>query len=385
MEKEYAFLDEYGSYGFNFDTEGNTTHFIITAIVIPESKIRELEDNTESIRKNYFNPGEMKSKSIGGNHQRRMRILSEISKLDFNYCSIVIDKRELLSVNPGCIHKKSFYKFLNNRLYRELKNTYHSLQMVTDNIGTKEFMSEFKKYVFDRTEKTLFDTFDFGFDDSKNNILIQLADIICGTLSYIYQPDKQCGESRKYKKILSKKQFILDYWPIKYESYIFQSDIDNKYNAIIKQLSLQRVNSFISLNENSDNDVIIEQLRVAKYLRFCMIDLPDSKYVPTKVLINILSSNGKKLSSHYLRTKIIAKLRDQGVIISSSTQGGYKLPENESELYSFINHGTTVVIPMLRRIKICRDSVKMATNGELDVIDHNEYQVLKNIFDDLEE
>jgi hypothetical protein len=82
----------------------------------------------------------------------------------------------------------------------------------------------------------------------------------------------------------------------------------------------------------------------------------------------------------HFRTKIIAKLRDENVIISSSPKG-YKLPSKEEELYDFINHGTTIIMPMLARLKKCRDIIKMETLGELDLFNNSEYKELRRYFE----
>lgn len=34
MSSKYAFIDEFGSFGFKFEDEGCSTHFIITAIIV---------------------------------------------------------------------------------------------------------------------------------------------------------------------------------------------------------------------------------------------------------------------------------------------------------------------------------------------------------------
>ncbi|HBA04665.1 MAG TPA: hypothetical protein DCW51_12410 [Clostridium sp.] len=72
-------------------------------------------------------------------------------------------------------------------------------------------------------------------------------------------------------------------------------------------------------------------------------------------------------------------MRDNDVIISSSSKG-YKLPAKKEELYDFINHGTTIIIPMLARLKKCRDIVKLETMGELDLFDNSEYNELMKYF-----
>ena len=111
-------------------------------------------------------------------------------------------------------------------------------------------------------------------------------------------------------------------------------------------------------------------------------DLRD--YIPTRELKKQLEyTEYADISTQTFRTKIIGKLRDSGVIISgSSAKKGYKIPAKESELFDFINHGTMIIMPMLERLKKCRDLVKLGTANELDLFDKTEYSSLKKYFDD---
>ena len=105
------------------------------------------------------------------------------------------------------------------------------------------------------------------------------------------------------------------------------------------------------------------------------------KYIPTKELINQLTyASDEKMSTSTFRLKVICKLRDAGVIIASS-QKGYKIPTKEAELYDFIDHGVQVVLPMLERLKKCRNIVKLSTKGHLDLLQHDEYRDIKRFFD----
>ena len=89
------------------------------------------------------------------------------------------------------------------------------------------------------------------------------------------------------------------------------------------------------------------------------------------------------MSTQAFRTKIIGGLRDKGVIISgSSAKKGYKIPSNTNELYDFINHGTSIIIPMLERLKKCRDIIKLGTLNQVDLFEKTEYAALKKYFDD---
>lgn len=87
------------------------------------------------------------------------------------------------------------------------------------------------------------------------------------------------------------------------------------------------------------------------------------------------------MTIHVFRAKIIAKLRDSGVIISSSPDG-YKIPSSEKELNDFINRGITIILPMLSRLKKCNDIIKLGTSGNVDLFQKTEYQILANMFQD---
>lgn len=39
MERVYAFTDEYGSHGWDLNNPSVSTHFIITAVIVEESKV----------------------------------------------------------------------------------------------------------------------------------------------------------------------------------------------------------------------------------------------------------------------------------------------------------------------------------------------------------
>ncbi len=49
--KKYAFVDEFGAFGFDFDKAGCSTHFIVSAIVVDEKDLQFVADKVEEIRK----------------------------------------------------------------------------------------------------------------------------------------------------------------------------------------------------------------------------------------------------------------------------------------------------------------------------------------------
>jgi len=99
------------------------------------------------------------------------------------------------------------------------------------------------------------------------------------------------------------------------------------------------------------------------------------------LIAHIEGRRGSIPSLHYFQTRVIAPLRDAGVIIASSTKG-YKIPSCEQDLYDFVNHSNTIIQPLLSRIGKCRDRIRLATDGSIDILDREEYANLKQLLVD---
>ena len=385
MERIYAFTDESGAFGWDLDNPNVSTHFVITAIIVKENNLNELHEEVEKIRKKYFQTGEMKSSSVGKKHLRRKRILADLLPLHFSIFCIVFDKRQMVSFN-GLKYKPSFYKFMNNIVHKELRRAFAKLTIVADEIGGSEYMQSFSKYVYERQDiPSLFGDTNFSFENSKNDVLIQLADFICGTIACEYDEHRKTSETPNFQKMLYKKITRVELYPKNYMTYtVNTSALAEEYDEAIATLCFKQAVDFIKIHENDDDEEVQAQIVVLEYLlfRFMNNDLRD--YISTKELKKQLSNTTFcNISTQTFRTRIIAKLRDNNVIISSSSaKKGYKIPSKKSELFDFINHGTTIIIPMLERLKKCRDLVKLGTQNELDLFNKTEYSSLKKYFDD---
>lgn len=82
----------------------------------------------------------------------------------------------------------------------------------------------------------------------------------------------------------------------------------------------------------------------------------------------------------WLRSTVIAQLRDAGVLISSSPQG-YKVPVAIADVSDFVAVTDTVVHPMLNRIARARDAVLLVTQGRVDVLAGDRLSLLRAAVD----
>ena len=384
MNTKYAFTDEFGGHGYNFENEGCSTHFIVSAIIVDEKDIHEVNDAVQKIRDKYFPNGEIKSSKIGKDHRKRIAILNELKPLPFKIFVLVCDKRKIYE-QSGLRFKPRFYEFINNLVYKELRTNFSNLVITADEIGENDFLKEFAKYIRKReVPLSLFDNSLFRFEKSNDSAIIQVADIVSGSLAYSYDEHKKIkANGNNYKALLDSKLLAIKEFPKTFESFnIAQNDIDPRYNAKIAEICYRRAQAFILNHKGYEDIEVKQQIAVLEYLLFRFMNKSPRRYIPTRELIAQLEHLGyEKLSIQSFRTKIIAKLRDNDFIISSSSYG-YKIPSSEAELVDFINHGKTIILPMLSRLKKCNDIIKLGTMGEIDLFQRAEYQVLANMFNE---
>lgn len=343
-----------------------------------------LEIQVEEIRKKHFQTGEIKSNKVATNYKRRIQVLNELCALNFQIYAVVVDKKRLYS--EGFRHKASFYKFMNGLLYQELYKTLPNLSLVVDEHGGNDYMLSFKKYVHKTHVSDLFDGAEFSLDDSKGQKLIQVADFFAGTLGYCFDESKKGEHSDKFLEIIKPHLSGISHYPSYEVSLQANDDSEVHFDSRIAETSLSAALNFVKkkrISDQTDKD----QVNLVRLLMLYQSSYKGRSFISTKELINHLQAGrDKEISEQYFRTKIIAKVRDAGVLIASNSSGarkGYKLPSSANDLYKFINHSNSVVIPMLKRVKSVMEIIKLATGNELDLLAKPEYAKMQSIISKL--
>lgn len=337
---QYAFCDEFGAFGFTFEKPNVSIHFIITAIIVNDSDMPALRDSVEAVRKKHFQTGEMKSSHLKNNHARIRKLLDDLMPLPFNIYYLVVDKRKIYE-QSGLRIKTSFYKFLNQMAYNALQKSFQKLTIVADETGSNEFMQSFSEYIKDHNPVlSLFDEFNFRFNKSEHGVLVQLADIMSGCLAFCYDENKKSkAEGSNYKTYLGKKIIGIQEFPRDPVTFRVEDQInfDSRVDATVANLCFRKALAFKQEFENRDADENSKmQIAVLDYLLFRFMNNSVRRYISTQELQNDLERKGfERLSTQFFRNRIIAKLRDHGVIIASSNKG-YKLPSKKSEVEDFI-------------------------------------------------
>lgn len=379
MKRVIAFADEFGNNSFDFDNQGS--HFIIASVIMNADESEIIQNQLEQIRKKYFQTGEIKSQKVKNNHKRRLLILNELKSINFSVYAVVIDKRKLFG--EGFRYKKSFYKYLNGILYKELYRTFPQLDLKVDEHGGNDFMRSFKNYVEKNHIRTLFSGSEFSIQKSHNDLGVQLADFFAGTLGYIFDELKKSDKSQEFYDLIKEKLISINHFPKNYDTKeLNESEVFNEYDGTISALSLSRIFDFIDKttgNNRNDRD----RINFLKLLLLFHQSNHHKKYTTANEFIRHLNVNREtELSKEQFSSKIIGPLRDNGILIASS-RDGYKIPTSSRDMKKFINHGKSIVLPLLRRIEECRGAILLATTNEFDILNEPEFKKLKQLIENV--
>ena len=306
-------------------------------------------------------------------------------QLPMTIFAVCIDKKGCLeNMNSrGLQYKQTFYKFMNNIVHRELRRAFKTLTIVADEIGDNDYMQSFCRYVASKQDlPNLLGEAEFSFSPSHKDVRIQVADIISGTLAYVYDTHRKGPDAPDYYNLLLSKINRVEMYPKTYSNYTIETSATaDDYDREIADLCFRQAVRFIEGNSGSNDPDVQAQIIVLQYLLFRFMNNSTRGYIYTHELKDRLSNSElANISDQAFRNRIIGKLRDKGVVLASSKKG-YKIPSKKAELFDFINHDAKIVIPMLARLKKCRDLVKLATNNDLDLLAEPEYQALKDFFD----
>jgi hypothetical protein len=361
----WAFIDEYGNPNLATEVAGVSQFFIVCAVVLDGDVVQDVRLGLEAVRKAHFQTGEMKSSKLGKDRRRWQTVLAELGRVPFRFYGLVVDKRSIERTS-GLQWKRSFYKNICGKAYGKLMRAYGSLQIRADAHGTEAFQESFAKYVTQHHRPTLFDRATLEFVDSKQDVLVQLADILCGLLARCYDPEKRLTKPEELLGLVADRALVLDEWPPRYRVTSGASEIDEEGSADdrISQYSLGRAEDFIIRNEDALGEEVGCQVAVLERLVFERRFGDNDGYVSTGELLDNLRDRGLAAKGEsWFRLSLIAPLRDNGLLLTSS-QSGYKLPTCPKDLTAFVRHAETVCVPLLRRVEAACDATRLATKGD---------------------
>ncbi|MFD2245796.1 helix-turn-helix domain-containing protein [Pontibacter ruber] len=371
MEEVYVFVDEFGTNHLDVEKQGNTSHFIYSALAIKGENINAARKIREKIATIYFQSGIIKSSRIKNNEagfNKRLNILKELRELDFLVLSLVVDKKQINS--DGLKIKESFYKYFQNLLLGNFTKAFKKFHIYADNIGYPEFRISLTNYINENlVQRNLFeqDRYYQLADDKTEEPLLQLADFISGCVGKIYCASHSHVRSNELLDLISDKLNVI-HFPYQSYNYISSSQPDKDLDSKIASIAVDETTAFLNNFSNRQN---LEAYEILSYL-LQIFKVSPNKLVETHELVERLNRFSIDISKEQIRQHI-SYLRDQGIIITSiKGKSGYKIPNQLEDIKNFYNRYLDNIVPMLKRVSASNKLLQLRTLNEINVLHNNQ-------------
>ena len=289
----HAFIDESGNTNLDTSSDGSSAYFIISAIIVDNNSLSNALASAESIRKNNFQNGVIKSSLVGNNHKRRTKIIAQLNTVPFKLYALIVDKAEIKR-DSGLTYKRSFLKFLNGKVYNTLFSGIHDLYIEADKHGSKEFMESFEKYISNNHKPDLFSNSDFKFVDDKDSVLVQVADFISGTLAKIYENKYDDNLYNNFKNLIQDKLIEINEWPRKLRLNTSPRPDHSIQDTLVQNYCLEQAELFIENSDQIEGEFTQHQVCTLKYLMFKSTFYDANEYSYKDEIIKHLRTRGFK-------------------------------------------------------------------------------------------
>ena len=199
----YVFLDESGDSGFKLD-KGSTPVFCMAAIIVPSpTEIQAIELAIAELRTQLHLPRNYEFHFFSESARVREAFCRQVVACPFTVRAIVVDKTRITS--PRLRQRADlFYNFITRML---LQHNFATISMANVRIDGHT-NRPLKTYLRQQLNKGTVVVASIKFSDSKNDSLIQLADMVAGSIARSYLTEKK--DHGTYRGLLRRR--ISDVW-----------------------------------------------------------------------------------------------------------------------------------------------------------------------------
>lgn len=188
-----VFVDDSGDAGFKLD-RGSSRFFVIALVIFDDDlEAEKMAVAIKELRRNLGFPENMEFKFFKSKHSVREKFLQTIGPFQFRIRCLVVDKQKIHSSELQN-NKNSFYGYIIKLVLKHSDDSILDAKVKIDGNGDRLFRRNFLTYL--RKELNTRDRKIMShcrLVDSRSNVLIQMADMIAGTIRRSYDTDKKDG------------------------------------------------------------------------------------------------------------------------------------------------------------------------------------------------
>jgi hypothetical protein len=206
-----VFIDESGDPGMP-PGGSRSAYFTVTMVVIEDhDDATAIEQRIALLRRELGLPEGFEFHFSKLKRAWRAEFLRSLATFEWFYFSVVLNKAKL--TGKGFQFPDPFYKYTCGLVFQNAKPHLNDAIVVIDGSGGREFRTQLSNYLRKRVNE--------GGDgpklirkvklqDSHQNSLLQLADMVCGAVARSYSaPDEQSS----LRKLISHREMQVQFWP----------------------------------------------------------------------------------------------------------------------------------------------------------------------------
>jgi hypothetical protein len=206
-----VFIDDSGDPGFKFE-KGSTKNFVISLVIFEDDlEAEKTAIAIKELKRSLRFPDSVEFKFNKSDRKVRVKFLETINPFNFKIRSLVVDKKKIRSDELKG-NKESFYGYFIKTALKYSNNSISKAKIKIDGSGDREFKKSFLSYL--RKELNSKQTKileNCKLVDSKGSVLIQMADMIAGSIRRSDEGEKD--DSKIYREVI--KKHIEDEWLFK--------------------------------------------------------------------------------------------------------------------------------------------------------------------------
>lgn len=207
-----VFIDESGDPGMKIGGGGSSPYFAVTLVVIEDHEdAAKIEQSIVSLRERLrLNPGfEFHFNKLC--HEWREQFLVSVAAHEWFYFTTVFNKASL--TGKGFQYPDSFYKYACGLVFQNAKPYLRNATVIIDGSGERKFRNQLSTYLRKRVNDGGESERFIGkvkLQDSHRNLLLQLADMVCGAVARDFSKPEENGRFRKH---ISHREIQVQFWP----------------------------------------------------------------------------------------------------------------------------------------------------------------------------
>lgn len=204
-----VFVDESGDPGMS-GRSGATEHFVIGLVLFEDNDQAEHADRRiDLLRPELGLPATFEFRFHECKPSIRLHFLTQLVPFTWFYLAIAINKAKLWS--PTFESPAAFYNYSTSLVFENAKPHLRDAIVVIDASGGQSFRTELSRYLKRKIDRTGGLIKKIKHQDSARNNLLQLADMVVGSVGRSMRPGKK--DQWDYRRVIGRRELRVQVWP----------------------------------------------------------------------------------------------------------------------------------------------------------------------------